>query len=80
MLSSGWCLNVNVMDVTKPFEVKGNGALAILCTQGLLAKWQGLENITPSVKFNLPLIIAEPGKISVSDLTGNFSLINNRNL
>ncbi|MBA2762667.1 MAG: hypothetical protein H0U39_12075, partial [Segetibacter sp.] len=75
VLSSGWCLNVNVMDVTKPFEVKGNGALAILCTQGLLAKWQGLENITPSVKFNLPLIIAEPGKISVSDLTGNFSLI-----
>ena len=60
------------MDVTKPFDVKGNGAFAILCTKGLNSKWRGLADAAPRVRFNLPLIMGEPGKISVSDLTTVF--------
>jgi hypothetical protein len=72
VLSAGWCLSVNSMDVTKPFDVKGNGAFAILCTKGLNSKWRGLADAAPGVRFNLPLIMGEPGKISVSDLTTVF--------
>lgn len=72
VLSAGWCLSVNLMDITKPFDVKGNGVFAILCTNGLSSKWKGLTAEALRVQFNFPLIMAEPGKLSVSDLAPGF--------
>lgn len=74
VLSSGWCLNVaTIADITKPFPVAGNGALSILCKNGLLYQWKGLNSLYGVVKMNTPLIMAEPGKFSVADAFSLFS-------
>ncbi len=74
VISSGWCLSVAVIsDITKPFAVAGNGALSILCGNGLFYQWKGLDKLYGVVKMNIPLVMAEPGKFSVADA---FSLFN----
>lgn len=67
VISSGWCLNVAQMNTSQPFAVGGNGALAVLCKEGLAYKWNGLSELPGVLKMNAPLIMAEPGKFSVSD-------------
>ena len=75
VLSAGWCLPVISLDFTKPFDVKSNGALAILCTAGFSCKWAGLKLSAPNVLLGLPLIIAEPGKISITDVAPTFNAL-----
>ncbi|MDQ3022602.1 MAG: hypothetical protein M3R36_18865 [Bacteroidota bacterium] len=67
VVSSGWCLNVAQMNTAQPFTVGGNGALGILCGNGLQYKWKGLAKLPGILNMNAPLIMAEPGKFSVSD-------------
>lgn len=67
VISCGWCLNVAQMNTSQPFAVGGNGALAILCGNGLQNKWKGLAELPGIIKMNAPLIMSEPGKFSVSD-------------
>lgn len=72
VISCGWCLSIGVLDVSKPFAVGNNGALSILCDQGLRYKWKGL-NAVSDVKMRYPLIIAEQGKFSLSDTSALFN-------
>ncbi len=72
VLTAGWLLSVSTMDVSKPFDVKGNGALTLVCGEGLSGRWKGLEVAAPRVQYKLPIIMAEPGKISLTDLIPSF--------
>jgi hypothetical protein len=39
---SVWCLSLAALDITKPFAIRNNGALGVLCKLGLSCSWSGL--------------------------------------
>ena len=63
--NSWWALSVTALDITKPLEADGNGALMVECEKGLTGKWTGLQN--KSVAFTNPFILGEPGRIGITD-------------
>ena len=66
-----WGLPVANINIAAPPEADGNGGLIALCGPGLFATWMGLQNNRLTI-LN-PIIIGEPGRISVTDLKGNAS-------
>ncbi|MES2647443.1 MAG: hypothetical protein V4717_11240 [Bacteroidota bacterium] len=71
IFGAGWFLNAGAIDIIHPLEAAGNGAYAVLTEKGLECSWQGLEG--GGIDIVTPFIMAEPGRISVTDLVSNAS-------
>ncbi|MDT4966279.1 MAG: hypothetical protein QOJ64_1016 [Acidobacteriota bacterium] len=63
---SAWALPAAPIDIANPSPASGIGGLLIKCEKGLNAVWQGMKN--GGLDLNHPYILAETGRISVSDL------------
>ena len=63
--SSAWSLSCGQIDVTKPAPAKGIGGVAINCSKGLKAKWNGLNG--GEANLTTPQIIGDPEAIVVLD-------------
>ena len=72
--ASFWSLSLNELDVTKPFSIRNNGALALFCSQGLSCSWQGIDNRLP-VELLSPFIFAEQGLFLIHELKADFKTI-----
>ncbi|WP_316797136.1 hypothetical protein [Pedobacter agri] len=69
-----WSLSLNELDVTKPFSIRNNGAIAVDCRKGLTASWQGID---PSKPLHLlsPYIFVEQGLFIFHELNADFKSI-----
>jgi hypothetical protein len=66
-----WGIPVAAINIATPPEADGNGGLIALCSPGIFAAWTNLLN--NRVTMLNPIIIGEPGRISITDLKGNAS-------
>lgn len=66
---SWWALPAATIDITAPLEADSNDAILILCNKGLRVEWQGLKD--QDMILSEPLLIGEPGRIGITDLTAN---------
>ncbi|NRF41637.1 hypothetical protein [Pedobacter foliorum] len=73
--AAAWCLALGELDVDKPFSIKNNGALVVMCQKGLSCKWQGIEERDQPIILNSPIILAEPGMINIHEYKANFNVI-----
>lgn len=64
--SSAWALPAAPIDVAHPTTAAGIGALQITCGRGLTSAWQKMTG--GPVSLRAPVVLAEPGRISVVDL------------
>lgn len=64
---SFWGLPAAPIDIINPTPAAGIGTITVKCSPGLSADWQGLKG--GSIDLNQPYILAEPGRIGISDLT-----------
>ncbi len=77
--SSHWALSAAPIDILNPTPAAGIGALVVKCQKGLTTDWQGLKG--GSLNLNQPYLLAEPGRIAISDLSaGNGVCQQNLNL
>jgi hypothetical protein len=67
IIDSSWALPAAPIDVPNPTAASGIGAILIKCDTGLTANWQGLRG--GDINLRQPYLLAEPGRISISDLT-----------
>ncbi len=65
--SSAWGLPTAAIDVIHPTPASGMGDMLVKCDKGLSAEWNGLKG--GHLNLNQPCLIAEPGLISITDLT-----------
>ncbi|GGI29147.1 hypothetical protein [Pedobacter mendelii] len=72
--TSYWSLSLNELDVTKPFSIRNNGALALFCSQGLNCSWQGLDKRLP-IELISPYIFAEQGLFLIHELKADFKTL-----
>lgn len=63
---SAWALPAAPIDVANPSPASGIGGLLVKCEEGLSATWKGMAD--GGLNLNHPYVLAEPGRISVSDL------------
>ena len=78
ILQSAWSLSCAVLDINNPLEAKGIGAMMIQTDKGLSASWYGLQDVNLKnkewISLRSPWILAEPGRISITDLNaGNIN-------
>lgn len=73
--SAAWCLAVAELDIDKPFVIKNNGGIALACNMGLQAIWKGAGNGSDLVTLNRPVLLAEPGLISIREQLADFRLL-----
>ena len=66
-----WGIPAAIIDVNNTLEADGNGALLMLLKKGLTASKQGSTG-ADTILIN-PLLIAQPGRIGLTDLTSNAS-------
>jgi hypothetical protein len=66
---SGWLLPAANIDPTQLGHAAGTGALAISLAKGIKAEWKGLKG--SSTALIRPVLIAEPGLITVVDFFAN---------
>lgn len=64
---SAWALPAAPIDILHPAQAAGIGALLVKCNRGLTNAWNGLED--GEINLNQPFVMAEPGRISITDLT-----------
>ena len=64
--SSHWALPAAPIDILNPTSAAGIGALVVKGNPGLTTDWQGLKG--GSINLVQPYILAEPGRIAISDL------------
>lgn len=63
---SAWAIPAAPIDIANPTPASGTGGLLVKCDEGLSAAWKGMKG--GAVGLSQPYILAEPGRISVSDL------------
>lgn len=63
---SAWALPAAPIDVANPTPAAGAGALLVRCAGGLTSAWQKLDG--GEFRLTNPYVLAEPGRISVTDL------------
>jgi hypothetical protein len=68
---SAWALPAAPIDIVHPTAAAGIGAMLVGCGSGLTGAWKGLRD--GELNFIQPLVMAEPGRISISDPTANNS-------
>ncbi len=64
--ASWWAIPAAELDVNAPLEVAGCGGFVLEGKEGLKCTWKGLEG--KNLKLIQPLILAENGRIGVTDL------------
>lgn len=67
--SSAWALPTATIDVLNPTPAAGIGAMLVKCSKGLTNSWKGLQG--GELNLTQPYIMAEPGRIGISDLVAN---------
>jgi hypothetical protein len=68
---SVWCLSLAALDITKPFTIRNNGALGVVCRPGLSCSWKGLD-ANQQVDLKGPYILAEPGLFLIHESGADF--------
>lgn len=68
---SVWGLSLATLDITKPFTIRNNGALGVVCKTGLSCSWKGL-NLGSDVLLKNPYILAEPGLFLIHENDADF--------
>ena len=68
---SAWALPSAPIDIVHPTAASGIGALLVGCGEGLTNAWKGLRD--GELNLTQPFVMAEPGRISISDPTANNS-------
>jgi len=68
---SVWCLSLAALDITKPFTIRNNGALGVICRPGLSSRWIGLD-ANAMVDLKGPYILAEPGLFLIHENGADF--------
>lgn len=68
---SVWCLSLAALDITKPFTIRNNGALGVVCKLGLSCSWAGLD-VGTDVLLKNPYILAEPGLFLIHESDADF--------
>ena len=66
---SAWALPAAPIDIVHPTPAAGIGAMLIQGEKGLTNKWTGLKD--GELGLTQPYVMAEPGRISISDPTAN---------
>jgi hypothetical protein len=66
---SAWALPAAPIDVAHPTPASGIGGLLIHCGAGLTSTWKGLQG--GELNLTQPYVMAEPGRIGISDLAHN---------
>lgn len=69
--NSWWGLPVASININAPTEADGNGAIIVMCSDGLSASWAKLEN--QRLNMQQPFIIGEPGRIGITEFKGKAS-------
>ncbi len=68
---SAWAITTAAIDLANPPAAAGVGAMVIECKEGLRLSWKGLKDMSlyqPGfMHLAAPLIMAEPGRICISD-------------
>jgi hypothetical protein len=64
---SAWALPAAPIDILLPTPAAGIGAMLVRCDKGLTNAWKGLKG--GDLGLNQPYLMAEPGRIAVTDLT-----------
>ncbi|SER00571.1 hypothetical protein [Pedobacter rhizosphaerae] len=67
-----WCLSLAALDITKPFTIRNNGALGVLCRPGLSCSWQGLK-LNETISLKGPYLLAEPGLFLIHENSADFN-------
>lgn len=79
IIQSAWSFSCALLDINNPLEAYGAGAMLVQLKQGLEISWQGLRDINlkneSTIFLRGPWLLAEPGRISLTDLdaAGNLS-------
>lgn len=68
---SAWALPSAPIDIANPTPAAGTGAMLVIGREGLTTVWKGLTD--GEINLARPYVLAEPGRISVSDLTAKNS-------
>jgi hypothetical protein len=68
---SAWALPSAPIDIANPTPAAGIGAMLVIGRKGLTTVWKGLTD--GELNLTQPYVMAEPGRISVSDLKANNS-------
>ncbi|MCM3872800.1 MAG: hypothetical protein ND895_19135 [Pyrinomonadaceae bacterium] len=68
---SAWALPAAPIDIVHPTAASGIGALLVGCGEGLTSAWKGLRD--GELNLTQPFVMAEPGRVSISDPTANNS-------
>ena len=68
---SAWALPSAPIDIANPTPAAGTGAMLVIGREGLTTEWRGLTD--GEINLTRPYVMAEPGRISVSDLTAKNS-------
>jgi hypothetical protein len=66
---SAWAVPAAPINILNPTPAAGIGALLVKCGQGLTNRWKGLDG--GNLNLNEPLVMAEPGRISISDVVAS---------
>lgn len=66
-----WCLSLASLDITKPFTIRNNGALGVVCKSGLSCSWVGLDP-GAAILLKGPYILAEPGLFLIHENDTDF--------
>jgi hypothetical protein len=64
---SAWALPAAPIVIAQPVAAEGIGGMIIQCDKGLTTQWKGLEG--GAVNLANPLVLADPGRIGITDLT-----------
>jgi len=71
ILKSAWALPAAPIDIVHPTPAAGIGAMAVIGDKGTTSVWRGLRD--GQLNFIQPYVMAEPGRLSVSDLMASNS-------
>ena len=68
---SAWALPSAPIDIVHPTPASGIGAMLVIGRKGVSTVWQGLND--GELNLTKPYVMAEPGRVSVSDVTAENS-------
>ncbi|MFZ1799580.1 MAG: hypothetical protein WAU24_06905 [Chitinophagaceae bacterium] len=75
---AAWSFACAQLDINNPLEANGAGALMINLKTGINATWKGLSDINRKneswIQLRSPWLLAEPGRISITDADTNGDL------
>ncbi len=62
--SAYWALHLAEININSPLEADGNGAIVMVCKNGLKCSWKNLTN--DLLYFKSAIILGEPGRINIT--------------